>query len=53
MHEHSINIQYNILANTSTLAGGYAITHVAKLTPLLLLTFEDTLIQHDPIVYNE
>ena len=53
VHEHSIDIQYNILANTSTLAGSYTIIHIAEPTPLPSLTFEDIPTYYDPIVCNE
>ena len=51
--EYSIANQYYILANTSTLVGGYAIINTADSTPLLSLTFNDSPTHYKPIVCNE
>ena len=52
-HEHSITTKDYILANTSTLAGDYAIIYTIDLICLPLLTFDDSLIHHESIVWNE
>ena len=51
-HEQSIANQCQILANTSTLAGGYAIINTSDSTLLPSLTFDDSPTHHAPIVSN-
>ena len=53
VHENSIKTQYNILANTLTLAGGYAIINTVDYSPLPFLTFDNSPTHHEPFISNE
>ena len=52
-HEYSIANQYHILANTSTLAGGYTIINMKDSIPLPSLTFDDSPTHYEPIACNK